>query len=128
MSISTSPCRRTRSPSCRRCRRSRALPRPPHPSAPGRAGRLVRQAAALLAGSRRPVILAGRRSRDPAAWQRRVALAETIGARLVTDRKSGATFPTDHPLHVGGTAPIVDADGILSLEGAALAGTLRTAY
>jgi len=57
-----------------------------------------------------------------------VALAEAIGARVVTDRKSGATFPTDHPLHVGGTAPIVDADVILSLDWVDLAGTLRTAH
>ena len=72
----------------------------------------------------RPVILAGRGSRDPAAWQRRVALAEAIGARVITDRKSGATFPTDHPLHVGGTAPIAEADVILSLDWVDLAGTL----
>jgi len=97
------------------------------PVAPEPAGPLVEQAAALLAGARRPVILAGRGSRDPAAWQRRVALAEAIGARVVTDRKSGATFPTDHPLHTGGTAPIVEADAILSLDWVDLAGTLRTA-
>src|SRR5262249_36428518 len=63
-----------------------------------------------------------------AAWRRRVALAEAIGARVVTDRKSGATFPTDHPLHVGGPAPITEADVILSLDWVDLAGTLRTAY
>jgi len=98
------------------------------PVAPEPAGPLVAQAAALLAGARRPVILAGRGSRDPAAWQRRVALAEAIGARVVTDRKSGATFPTDHPLHTGGTAPIVEADVVLSLDWVDLAGTLRTAH
>jgi len=98
------------------------------PVAPEPAGPLVEQAAALLAGARRPVILAGRGSRDPAAWQRRVALAEAIGARVVTDRKSGATFPTDHPLHTGGTGPIVEADAILSLDWVDLAGTLRTAH
>jgi thiamine pyrophosphate-dependent acetolactate synthase large subunit-like protein len=97
------------------------------PVAPEPGGALVRQAAELLAGARRPVILAGRGSRDAAAWQRRVALAEAIGARVVTDRKSGATFPTDHPLHVAGTAPIVDADVILSLDWVDLAGTLLTA-
>jgi thiamine pyrophosphate-dependent acetolactate synthase large subunit-like protein len=88
----------------------------------------VAQAAELLVGARRPLILAGRGSRDPAAWLQRVALAEAIGARVVTDRKSGATFPTDHPLHVGGTAPIVDADVILSLDWVDLAGTLRAAH
>ncbi len=97
------------------------------PSSPEPAGALVRQAAELLAGARHPVILAGRGSRDPGAWQRRVALAEAIGARVVTDRKSGATFPTDHPLHVAGSAPIVDADVILSLDWVDLAGTLLTA-
>jgi thiamine pyrophosphate-dependent acetolactate synthase large subunit-like protein len=98
------------------------------PVAPEPSGPLVQQAAELLAGARRPVILAGRGSRDPEAWQRRVALAEAIGARVVTDRKSGATFPTDHPLHVGGTAPIVEADVILSLDWVDLAGTLRSAH
>ena len=98
------------------------------PAAPEPSGPLVQLAATLLAGARRPVILAGRGSRDPAAWQRRVALAEAIGASVVTDRKSGATFPTDHPLHVGGTASIVDADVILSLDWVDLAGTLRTAH
>jgi thiamine pyrophosphate-dependent acetolactate synthase large subunit-like protein len=98
------------------------------PVAPEPSGRLVQQAAALLAGARRPVILAGRGSRDPAAWRQRVALAEALGARVVTDRKSGATFPTDHPLHVAGTAPVVEADVILSLDWIDLAGTLRTAH
>jgi thiamine pyrophosphate-dependent acetolactate synthase large subunit-like protein len=99
---------------------------PPAPPEPG--GTIVRQAAELLAGARRPLILAGRGSRDPQAWQRRVALAEAIGAQVMTDRKSGATFPTDHPLHGGGVERIVDADVILSLDWVDLAGTLRTAY
>jgi thiamine pyrophosphate-dependent acetolactate synthase large subunit-like protein len=105
-----------------------SLARHAPPQAPEPAGPLVEQAAALLAGARRPLILAGRGSRDPAAWQRRVALAEAVGARVVTDRKSGATFPTDHPLHTGGTAPIAGADVILSLDWVDLAGTLRTAH
>ena len=98
------------------------------PLAPEPAGPLVRQAAELLTGARRPLILAGRGSRDPEAWQRRVAFAEAIGARVLTDRKSGATFPTDHPLHVAGIAPIIEADVILSLDWVDLAGTLRTAH
>jgi thiamine pyrophosphate-dependent acetolactate synthase large subunit-like protein len=97
------------------------------PVAPEPAGPLLRQAAELLAGARHPLILAGRGSRDPAAWQRRVALAEAIGARVVTDRKSGATFPTDHPLHVAEAALVGDADVILSLDWVDLAGTFRSA-
>ena len=100
--------------------------RPPASPEPG--GALVRQAAELLARAQRPVILMGRAARDPEAWRRRVELAEAIGARVMTDRKSGATFPTDHPLHVGGTTPIVEADVILSLDWVDLAGTLRTAH
>jgi thiamine pyrophosphate-dependent acetolactate synthase large subunit-like protein len=99
---------------------------PPEPLEP--AGTAVRRAAELMAGARQPLILAGRGSRDLADWQRRVALAEVIGARVMTDRKSGATFPTDHPLHGGGPELIVNADVILSLDWVDLAGTLHTAH
>jgi len=100
-----------------------APPAPPEPAGP-----LVRRAAELLASARQPLILAGRGSRDPEAWRHRVDLAEAIAARVLTDRKSGATFPTDHPLHRGGAELIVDADVILSLDWVDLAGTLKTAY
>jgi thiamine pyrophosphate-dependent acetolactate synthase large subunit-like protein len=117
-----------------------ALPPPPEiarhrpPVSPEPAGPLVQQAAALLAAARRPLILAGRGSRDLEAWRRRVALAEAVGARVMTDRKSGATFPTDHPLHAGNPAEtagaelLVGADVILSLDWIDLAGTLATAH
>jgi thiamine pyrophosphate-dependent acetolactate synthase large subunit-like protein len=98
------------------------------PASPEPAGPVVQRAAALLARARQPLILAGRGSRDPEAWQRRVALAEAIGARVMTDRKSGATFPTDHLLHGGGPEVIVNSDVILSLDWVDLAGTLKSAY
>jgi thiamine pyrophosphate-dependent acetolactate synthase large subunit-like protein len=98
------------------------------PAAPEPGGAMLRQAAEWLARAERPLILAGRASRDPEAWRRRVELAEAIGARVMTDRKSGATFPTDHPLHVGGTGATAEADVILSLDWIDLAGTLRTAH
>ena len=97
---------------------------------------LVEQAARLLVGARRPVILAGRVSRDPADWQRRVRLAEALGARVATDLKVGAAFPTDHPLHVGmpgvfpapaTAAALREADVILSLDWVDLAGLLKAA-
>jgi thiamine pyrophosphate-dependent acetolactate synthase large subunit-like protein len=105
------------------------------PAAPEPGGALVRQAAELLARAERPVILMGRASRNPEAWQRRVALAEAVGARVMTDRKSGAVFPTDHPLHAGGPGAaspegvglLAAADVILSLDWIDLAGTLKTA-
>jgi thiamine pyrophosphate-dependent acetolactate synthase large subunit-like protein len=111
-----------------------ALPPPPEiarfapPAVLQPAEPAVHRAAELLAGARQPLILAGRGSRSLEDWQRRVALAEAIGARVLTDRKSGATFPTDHPLHGGGTELIVNADVILSLDWVDLAGTLKTAY
>jgi thiamine pyrophosphate-dependent acetolactate synthase large subunit-like protein len=96
----------------------------------------VAEAVTLLRGAAHPLIMAGRATRDPAAWSRRIALAEALGARVVTDLKLGATFPTDHPLHVAAPATfalpetaraIAEADVILSLDWVDLAGTLRAA-
>ena len=58
-------------------------------------------AVAMLRQARQPVILMGRGARTDQAWTNRVALAETLGARVVTDLKCGAVFPTDHRLHAG---------------------------
>jgi thiamine pyrophosphate-dependent acetolactate synthase large subunit-like protein len=107
---------------------------PPAPLEP--AGPALHQAAELLARAERPVILMGRTSRDAEAWQQRVELAEAIGARAMTDRKAGAAFPTDHPLHAAGPATslsptgaelVAAADVILSLDWIDLAGTLKAA-
>ncbi len=97
---------------------------------------VVPQAALRLTAARRPLILAGRVSRDLAAWNRRVALAEALGARVATDLKVGAAFPTDHPLHAGARttlatddvpAAIREADAILSLDWVDLAGVVQAA-
>jgi thiamine pyrophosphate-dependent acetolactate synthase large subunit-like protein len=66
-----------------------------------------------------------------------VQLAEALGARVITDLKVGASFPTDHPLHLGapsvltpdaeGLAALGKADLILSLDWVDLAGTLKAA-
>ena len=106
------------------------------PAALEPAGPALHQAAELLARAERPVILAGRCSRDPEAWQARIDLAEAVGAQVMTDRKAGAAFPTDHPLHAAGPgtslspagAELVSAaDVILSLGWIDLAGTLKAA-
>ena len=86
----------------------------------------VRRAAELLVAAEHPVILAGRVSRDEQAWAARIALAETLGADVVTDLKVAAAFPTNHPLHPGdpmlvfadeqSLASIRGADVILSLD------------
>jgi thiamine pyrophosphate-dependent acetolactate synthase large subunit-like protein len=98
---------------------------------------LVEKAADLLRAAKRPVILAGRVSRHVEAWDDRVALAERLNARVLTDLKVGAAFPTDHPLHAavpGTIAPVPEAaealrqaDVILSLDCVDLAGTLNHA-
>ncbi len=64
----------------------------------------MQQAAALLKSAKQVVMLAGRASRSEDAWNARVALAEALNARVITDLKIGASFPTDHPLHVGAAA------------------------
>jgi thiamine pyrophosphate-dependent acetolactate synthase large subunit-like protein len=98
---------------------------------------LVEEAAAILRSAKRPLILAGRCSRSLTGWNERVALAEALNARVATDIKTGAAFPTEHPLHVGtpSTFPAADtiaairaADAILSLDWVDLAGTLKQAF
>ncbi|HMF29674.1 MAG TPA: thiamine pyrophosphate-binding protein, partial [Candidatus Cybelea sp.] len=96
----------------------------------------VRSIADRLTRAARPLIMIGRVSHNADDFARRVTLAERIGAVVVTDIKTGATFPTDHPLHpfapslyVTGAAcqAIRDADAILSLDWIDLGGTLRQA-
>jgi thiamine pyrophosphate-dependent acetolactate synthase large subunit-like protein len=96
----------------------------------------VRTAAGLL-GAKNIVMLIGRVSRTEKAWNDRVTLAESIGAQVITCLKTAASFPTDHPLHLGapsvltpdaeGLAALAKADVILSLDWVDLAGTLKAA-
>ena len=97
----------------------------------------IGKAAALLSSARYPVILAGRGSGTEAAWQARIALAEKLQARVFTDLKAGAAFPTDHPLHA--TPPAIflgddakrslrEADVVLALDWIDTAGTLKQAW
>jgi thiamine pyrophosphate-dependent acetolactate synthase large subunit-like protein len=106
------------------------------PVVAGPAPELVRKAADMLASAKHPLILAGRVSRNPEAWKARVALAEAVGARVGTNLKVGAAFPTDHPLHVSPPAAFVNdelvaaikqADVIVSLDWVDLAGTFKSA-
>ena len=103
----------------------------------GAAPELVDAAAKLLAGAKKPLILAGRVSRDEKGWADRIALAERLGAGVVTDLKIGAAFPTDHPLHVGhpdarpvkaAQDAIRDADVILSLDFVDLGGAFKLVF
>jgi thiamine pyrophosphate-dependent acetolactate synthase large subunit-like protein len=97
----------------------------------------IKAAADLLRNAKKPVILAGRVSRDVEAWDARIELAERLAASVVTDLKIAASFPTFHQLHAGspgGTTldplaidAIRNADVILSLDYLDVAGTFKTA-
>lgn len=98
---------------------------------------VVAAAAKLLSGAKNPVMLAGRCSRSLEGWKARVALAEKLNMRVMTNLKVAASFPTDHRLHAGPPANriapdmqkfLADADVILSLDWLDLAGTLKQAY
>ncbi|MFO1323640.1 MAG: thiamine pyrophosphate-binding protein [Burkholderiales bacterium] len=119
-----------------------ALPEPPslarfpaaRPVDPPRAA--VEDIAAALVQSQRPLLLIGRVSNDRGDFARRVALAQRVGARVLTDLKNGAAFPTTDPHHpfapgiyISDEAAMLarDADVILSLDWIDLGGSLRQA-
>ncbi|HVJ12217.1 MAG TPA: thiamine pyrophosphate-dependent enzyme, partial [Burkholderiales bacterium] len=96
--------------------------------------KLVEEAAKLLSAAKNPLILVGRVSRSEAGWKARVALAEKLQARVLTDIKTPAAFPTDHPLHAAPPSTFTDgkvlkdADVILSLDWVDTAGSLKAAW
>jgi thiamine pyrophosphate-dependent acetolactate synthase large subunit-like protein len=115
-------------PSAARFRRP--APAAPNPDA-------VKEAAELLQGARNPVMMMGRCGRDEGAWERRLKLVEALGAVVLTDPKTGATFPTAHKLQgppagnalsAEACALLREADVVLSLDWVDLAGALKTAY
>jgi thiamine pyrophosphate-dependent acetolactate synthase large subunit-like protein len=111
----------------------RYAPMPPQGGDPG----LVAKAADWLLSARRPVILLGRVSRSQEDWDRRVALAEALGATVLTSLHDPSAFPTDHAQHPVGprfrptpdtNAILKDADAILSLDWLDLGGYLKAAF
>jgi thiamine pyrophosphate-dependent acetolactate synthase large subunit-like protein len=105
--------------------------RPPGPVVPSET--MLQEAASLLASATKPVILLGRISQKQTDWDNRVRLAERLGARVVTDLRNGASFPTRHPLHggppdlflsPGDRKLLAEADVVLSLDWPDLADTL----
>ena len=94
---------------------------------------VLRDIASRLQAATNPVILVGRVSRSEEAWAQRIALAEALGAKILTDLKVGAGFPTDHPLSFAAPsvfptsetmATIAASDLVLSLDWVALRGIL----
>lgn len=97
----------------------------------------IEKAAELLVNAKNPVIMVGRVSRSFENWDKRVKLAELLGAGVVTDMKVGAGFPTDHLLHLApaGNRPRAEAaeemkkaDVILDLNWIDLAGTFKLVF
>lgn len=79
---------------------------------------LIDRAAGLLAAATSPLIVAGMAGSNPATVPALVALAETLGAPVVTDGQR-LCFPTTHPLWAdsGDATPFVaDADVLLSVD------------
>jgi thiamine pyrophosphate-dependent acetolactate synthase large subunit-like protein len=64
------------------------------------------------------MIFCGRVSRRLDHWNERVVLAEALEARVVSDFKVAASFPTDHPLHAGPPGNFLDKDSIAILRDA----------
>jgi thiamine pyrophosphate-dependent acetolactate synthase large subunit-like protein len=91
------------------------------PAAPSASPELVEKAATMLRASKQPVMVVGRVSRSLEGWNDRIAIAEAINAKVITDLKIGCGFPTDHPLHAG--APAANAlvpEAVAALEAADL--------
>src|SRR5207237_4136324 len=107
------------------------------PANPTVAAELISEAARILKSAKHPVIFMGRVSRSEKAWNDRVALAEALNAKVISDLKIACGFPTDHPLHAGAPASnamvpeaiaaIKAADVILALDWVDLGGALRNA-
>ena len=109
--------------------------RSPRPAAPDPVG--FEHVLTRLTQASKPLLMIGRVSRDEADWARRVRLAELLGARVLTDFKTGAAFPTAHPAHAtpasffatpAALAEMVGADAILALDWIDLGGTLKAAF
>ena len=95
---------------------------------------VVDRIAGLLATARAPLILIGRLSKRQEDWDRRVRLAELLGAPVLTSVRERSAFPTEHPLHAAPPSywvspemkeAIRSADVILSLNWVDLNGLLQ---
>jgi thiamine pyrophosphate-dependent acetolactate synthase large subunit-like protein len=108
------------------------------PAAPAASAEQIKEAAAMLKAAKHPVMLVGRVSRSVEGWNDRIALAEAINAKVITDLKIGCGFPTDHPQHAGAPAAsalvpeaieaLKAADLILGLDCVDLNGILRGGF
>ena len=109
--------------------------RPASPAAPN--AQALDGITQLLSTAKNVVVLMGRVSRDETDWARRIRLVEALPARVITDLKLGAAFPTNHPQHLGSPGfflepqalkALAEADLIVSLDWLDLAGALKQAF
>ncbi len=103
----------------------------------GPSGQDVDKIATLARNAKKPLLIYGRFSRSDQGWAERVALAEKLGAGVLTDLKTGGSFPTEHPLHIvaPGMGPteaaktaMENADLILAFDVVDLGGLFKTNF
>lgn len=80
------------------------------PSVPNPSALELDRLCEFLDNAQKPIFMLGRVSNRTVDWFTRVAVAEHWNAQVITDMKTGATFPTNHTLHTG------PASFFLSLE------------
>lgn len=66
---------------------------------------LVARAARLLAGARRPLVIAGGGIKNARAHAQALALAERLGAPVALSPGHGDAIPAEHPLYAGQVGP-----------------------
>ncbi|KXT08742.1 hypothetical protein AC579_4142 [Pseudocercospora musae] len=114
---------------------SRYLDAATHPPIPS--SDVVLRVESALSASKKPLFMFGRPSSNSlVSWQKRTQLADKFDARVITDIKQAATFPSHHRLHAGPpgvflsaeTCEIIrEADLIISFDWIDLAGNLKAA-
>ena len=94
-------------------RRRLSAASPTRPSA-----KAVEQAADILAGAKRPMIIVQRSGTDANAWNGLVQLAETFSLPVGEHWTIRPSFPTAHPMHAGfaPSAVIAEADALLVVD------------
>lgn len=105
--------------------------------APHASAQQIERLADLLLQARQPLLMFGRGSRAQADWDRRVQLAELLGASVMTSIRERAIFPTEHPLlavppvywlNDAAKQLVRGADAILSLDWVDPKGLLQQAW
>lgn len=103
----------------------------------GPSARQLEIIAGMLGSAKKPLLVFGRVSRSEQGWAERIALAEKLGADVLTDLKVAGSFPSEHPLHLEALSmgpskkakkAMQDADVILALDVVDLAGLFKTNF